>query len=50
MDIYGSPFPVRVAEWKMSKFLTFARGLDGPCGVAVTDDRQHVVVAEWYSH
>ena len=46
VDIYGSPFPVGVAEWKMLNFATFAKDLDGPCGVAVTDDGQHVVVTE----
>ena len=46
VDIYGSPFPVGVAEWKMSKFVTFAKNLDCPSGVAVTDDGQHVVVTE----
>ena len=50
VDIYGSPFPVGVTEWKMSDFVTFAKGLHGPCGVAVTDDGQHVVVTEWDGH
>ena len=50
VDIYGSPFPVGVAEWKMSNFVTFAKDLDGPYGVAVTDDGQHVVVTEWGGH
>ena len=50
VDIYGSPFPVHVAEWKMSNLVTFAKGLNRPTGVAVTDDGQHVVVAEWHGH
>ena len=50
VDIYGSPFPVDVAEWKMSNFENFAKDLENPTGVAVTDDGQHVVVTEWNSH
>ena len=47
VDIYGSPFTVGVAEWKMSNFATFAKNLADPTGIAVTDDGQHVVVTEW---
>ena len=50
VDIYGSPFPVGVTEWKMSNFATFVKGLKNPTGVAVTDDGQHVVVAECNGH
>ena len=50
VDIYGSPFPVGVAEWKLPKFVTIAKGLTTPTSVAVTDDGQHVVVTECFSH
>ena len=46
VDIYGSPFSVRVTEWKRQQLASFAKGLHNPCGIAVTDDGQHVLVTE----
>ena len=47
VDIYGSPFIVNVAEWKRQNLVSFAKGLSLPYGVAVSDDGQRVLVAEW---
>ena len=47
--IHGNPFNVHVVEWTTQEFVTFALGLHDPTGIAVTDDRQHVVVTERYS-
>ena len=46
VDIYGSPFSVQVVDWNRQSLMSFAKGLSLPYGVAVTDDGQHVVVAE----
>ena len=49
-DIYGSPFTLPVlssAETRNMKMTGFFRGLESPCGIAVTADGKHVVVAEW---
>ena len=50
VDIHSSPFSVHVDGLKRSNLMAFAKSLDGPCGVAVTDDGQHVVVTEWGGH
>ena len=52
-DIYGSPFAVHVlpsAEKRGQSLECLAKDLNGPCGIAVTDDKKHVVVAELNSH
>ena len=46
VDIYGSPFSVCVTEWKRQQLVSFAKGLHNPCGIAVTDDGQHVLVTD----
>ena len=50
VNIYGSPFTIRVAEWKRQNLVSFAKGLNGPVDVVVTDDGQHVLVAECGGH
>ena len=50
VNVYGSPFAVRVVERKRQKLVTFAEGFSGPIDVAVTDDGKHVVVAEYNGH
>ena len=52
-DIYGSPFTLPVlysAELRKKMLTDLSRGLRSPCGVAVTNDGQHVVVVEWNAH
>ena len=52
-DIYGSPFTLPVlssAEVRKNELTDFFRGLESPCGIAVTDDGKHVVVTEWDGH
>ena len=47
--ITGSPFKLSVmsiAEWRGKRLEKFAEGLKHPCGVAVTDDGEYVIVAE----
>ena len=49
VDIYGSPFSVRVVEWKKQSYLCKLASLGDPWDVAVTDDG-HVVVTEFTSN
>ena len=53
MEIDGSPFNiciVSLSELRDQTLEVFAKGLQHPCGVAVTDDGQHVVVTEVNRH
>ena len=50
LNIHGSPFNIPVTEWKRQSPVRFAKGLDHPSGIAVTDSGQYVVVAEWSGH
>ena len=50
VNVYGSPFTVRVVEWKRQNLVRFAKGFSMPIDVAVTDDGKHVVVAESGGH
>ena len=50
VDIYGSPFSVRVAKWKRHNLVRFAEDFRGPWGIAVTDDGQYLVITERRSH
>ena len=52
-DIYGSPFTLPVlssAETRKRMLKGFFKGLENPCGVAVTADGKYVVVAECSRH
>ena len=46
VDIYGSPFSVRVVEWRKKSCVYEFASIGNPWDVAVTDDGQYVVVSE----
>ena len=53
VEIIGSPFvmsAVSLAEMREQGLRVFARGLQHPCGVAVTTDEKYLVVTEKHRH
>ena len=50
VNVYGSPFTVRVVKWNRQNLVRFAKKFSWPIDVAVTDDGKHVVVAEYDGH
>ena len=51
VDRYGSPFNAfDVGVIKEDNLVTFAKGFKEPCGIAVTDDGQHVIVTDFQAH
>lgn len=51
MDVYGSPFSIKVSKWKRKGLVRFFdQNLVNPCGIAVTDDRKHIIVSELNGH
>ena len=53
MEIDGSPYNVRIvslSELREQSLEVFTKGLQHPCGIAVTNDGQYVVVTEGHRH
>ena len=49
-SIYGSPFSVRVDEWKRNDLVIFSKAVHKPWGIAVTNDGRYVIVTDTDSH
>ena len=50
VDIYGSPFNIFNCVLREDNLVTFAKGFTSPCGIAVTDDGQRVIVTDSSAH